>query len=97
MMKKGKLMCRILTVILTILVTISFAVLVFGGEPTVETRTVYKQVEIATGDTLWDLAIEYKADGIKTERMIDMIMEVNDMSSTNIQAGHRLLIPITTT
>lgn len=96
-MKKGKFLCRILTVILTILVTISFGVLVFGNEPTVETKTVYKQVEIVYGDTLWDLAEEYKSADVKTEHMVDTIMEVNDMYSTNIQAGHRILIPITTT
>lgn len=93
-MKKGKMMCRILTVILTILVTISFCVLVFGGEPQVERKVVYKQVEICAGDTLWDLAEEYKMADVKTEHMIDSIMTVNGMSSTNIKAGHSLLIPI---
>ncbi|WP_317854133.1 LysM peptidoglycan-binding domain-containing protein [Chakrabartyella piscis] len=93
-MRSRKLTYLILTVVLTVMVTISFGVLVFGSEPVIQTRTVYKQVEISVGDTLWDLAEEYKSADVKTEHMVDSIMKANDMNSTNIKAGHSLLIPI---
>ena len=60
-----------------------------------ETKTYYESVEIQRGDTIWDIAKEYKAEGQKTEQMVDAICEVNGLKTANIRTGENIIVPVT--
>ena len=47
------------------------------------------------GESLWEIAEEYKMDGADTEQMVDEIMEVNGLKNTNIRAGESIIVPVT--
>ena len=66
-----------------------------GGEKGVQTKTYYECVQVQKGDSLWEIAEEYKMDGANTEQMVDEIMAVNGMKNTNIRAGESIIVPVT--
>jgi LysM repeat protein len=66
-----------------------------GGEKGVQTKTYYECVQVEKGESLWEIAEEYKMDGADTEQMVDEIMEVNGLKNTNIRAGESIIVPVT--
>ncbi|WP_058485482.1 cell division suppressor protein YneA [Defluviitalea phaphyphila] len=54
----------------------------------------YKQVRIKKGDTLWDIAKEYKPENQSINQYINYIKEFNNMKSYDIYAGDNIIIPI---
>ena len=66
-----------------------------GAQKGRETKTYYESVEIQRGDTIWDIAKEYKAEGQKTEQMVDAICEVNGLKTANIRTGENIIVPVT--
>lgn len=60
-----------------------------------EFETSYKSIVIYYGDTLWDIAKDhYDPDYYSLEEYVDKIIAINNMSSTHIQAGHTIMVPI---
>jgi cell division protein YceG involved in septum cleavage len=55
---------------------------------------VYAEVEIHTGDTLWQIASEYKGEKQDVRRLIYEICKVNKIKAGNIQAGQVILVPV---
>ena len=53
----------------------------------------YQQVEVCSGDTLWDLASEYGPEDADIRETIHVICSINDVKAGSIQAGDLLLIP----
>jgi LysM repeat protein len=49
---------------------------------------------ISTGDTLWDIARASNTTGKDLRNVVDDIMKLNNMHSTNINVGDVLQIPI---
>ena len=49
---------------------------------------------VSTGDTLWDIARSSNTKGKDLRRVVDDIMKLNNMRSTNIKSGDMLRIPI---
>ena len=70
-------------------------ILCLGAQKGRETKTYYESVEIQRGDTIWDIAKEYKAEGQKTEQMVDAICEVNGLKTANIRTGENIIVPVT--
>ena len=66
-----------------------------GGEKSVQTKTYYECVQVQKGDTIWEIAEEYKMDGEDIEHMIDEIMELNGMKNANVRAGESIVVPVT--
>jgi len=69
--------------------------LAMGGEKGVQTKTYYECVQVQKGDSIWEIAEEYKMDGMDTEQMVDDILAVNGMKNTNIKAGESIIVPVT--
>lgn len=69
--------------------------LAMGGEKGVQTKTYYECVVMQKGDTLWEIAEEYKMDGTDTEQMVESILEVNGLKNTNVRAGESIIVPVT--
>ncbi len=55
----------------------------------------YTQIEIEKGDSLWSIAQKYKTNGNhkSTNDYIEEVIEINQLSSTNIQAGQCIIVP----
>lgn len=49
---------------------------------------------VASGDTLWEIARSSNTKGKDLRKVIDDIIKLNNMRSTNIQSGDMLQIPI---
>ena len=82
-------------VLLTMALILCLGTLVMGGEKGVQTKTYYECVQVEKGDTLCEIAEEYKMDGTDTEQMVDEIMEVNGLNHTNVRAGASIIVPVT--
>ena len=81
--------------LLTMALILCLGTLAMGGEKGVQTKTYYESVQVQKGDSLWEIAEEYKLDGTDTERMVDEIMELNGMKNTNVRAGESIIVPVT--
>ena len=57
--------------------------------------TYYTELEIMEGDSLWEIAGEYMENGPYESRndYINEVIEINQLSSTNIIKGQYLVIP----
>lgn len=49
---------------------------------------------IEYGDTLWEIAEEYKPNSISYSDYINTLYKLNDGLTTNIHAGQTILIPV---
>ncbi|MBQ7102807.1 MAG: LysM peptidoglycan-binding domain-containing protein [Anaerotignum sp.] len=82
-------------VLLTMALILCLGTLAMGGEQGVQTKTYYECVQVEKGDSIWEIAEEYKMEGTDTEQMVDEIMEVNGLKNTNIRAGESIIVPVT--
>lgn len=55
--------------------------------------SVTQEVAVRGGETLWDIALQVETEE-DTRDVIQHIIELNDLSSTTIDAGQRLEIPL---
>ncbi len=60
-----------------------------------EQEVAYQNVTVSEGDTLWNYSIQY-ANNVPTDKWIKEIVKLNQLSSTEIQVGKELRIPIKT-
>lgn len=82
-------------ILLTVVLITGIGTIAMGAQTQKTEEVYYESVLIHSGDTLWDIAAEYKADGEKTEHMVDKIQKLNQMRSGHIRAGERILVPVT--
>ena len=52
-----------------------------------------QQIEVAAGDTLWDIANDYKSNDTDTRYAVYQICKANDISAEDLQAGMVITIP----
>lgn len=74
-------------ILLTVVLITGIGTIAMGAQTQKTEEVYYESVLIHSGDTLWDIAAEYKADGEKTEHMVDKIQKLNQMRSEHIRAG----------
>ena len=55
-------------------------------------ETYYTSIEIQKGDSLWDIAQEYKADDVSTGEYIAELMNLNNLTSETIHEGQHLVV-----
>ncbi len=65
------------------------------SDKSVNMQLTYKSIEISEGDSLWNLAVEYNYDASQsTKEMMEEIIEINQLTNTNIVTGQYLIIPV---
>ena len=84
--RKSRKIRKNVFLLLTLALILCLGTFAMGAQKGRETKTYYESVEIQRGDTIWDIAKEYKAEGQKTEQMVDAICEVNGLKTANILA-----------
>lgn len=82
-------------VLLTMALILCLGTLAMGGQRSVQTKTYYECVQVEKGDTLWEIAEEYRMDGEKIEHMVEAILEVNGLKDGNVRAGESIIVPVT--
>ncbi|MFW0185315.1 LysM peptidoglycan-binding domain-containing protein [Rothia sp. CCM 9418] len=60
---------------------------------TQELQQVTEQVTVGYGDTLWSIAEEHSA-GMDVRDVLLHIIQINDLSSTSLDIGQKLEVPI---
>jgi len=58
------------------------------------TSTSYTSIEVKAGDSLWELASNFKAPYMNTRTYMKEVIKLNQMSSEHIEAGNYLIFPI---
>lgn len=53
----------------------------------------YKTITIEEGDTLWQIAKSHKPDNIEIREFIYNIKMINDMDTSMIKTGQKIMIP----
>lgn len=86
--------------ICTVLVTVILIIFLFNtgkpvnAAPEHELHKYYTSIEIQPGDTLWEIADTYKAEGYSNRKaFIKEIQELNHIDDDQITSGCYLLIP----
>ncbi len=54
----------------------------------------YAQVEIESGDTLWEIAELYMDDSDDIRKFVYDICKLNDITAAELQAGMTIMVPI---
>lgn len=57
------------------------------------TKSQYTQVKVVSGDTLWDLANQYKSDGTDTRKAVYEICRINEIDASDMKPDMVILIP----
>ena len=57
------------------------------------TKPQYTQVEVSYGDTLWEIANEYKSDNTDTRNAVYEICKANDISAEDLTPGMFISVP----
>lgn len=81
-------------ILLTMALILCLGTFAMGAQAEKEGQIYYESIEIHRGDTIWNIAEEYKPKREKTERMVQEIMELNGLKSTNILAGENIIVPV---
>jgi LysM repeat protein len=76
----------IVVVLVLLLPTTGNAGIAAGSDTTVHT--------VSAGDTLWDIASEVTSPGDDLREMVGRVRRLNDLSSTVIVPGQRLIVPV---
>lgn len=93
--RKSRKIRKNMFVMLTMALILCLGTLAMGGQKGIQTKTYYECVKVEKGDTLWEIAEEYRMDGEKTEHMIEAILEVNGLENANVRAGESIIVPVT--
>ncbi len=82
-------------VLLTLAMILCLGTFAMAAQTGKQEKTYYESVLICPGDTLWEIAQEYKQEDEKTEHMVKEIMACNHMKTTNIRSGESIIVPVT--
>ena len=56
--------------------------------------TEYMDVEVKSGDTLWNIAQDYMPDDMDTRKAVFKLCSLNDISADQLYAGMTIQVPI---
>ena len=83
-----------ITLVITLLALIVFTIMnlqgAYSSAYTIETEDYW----VKQGETLWSIAQEYSPDGYDIRKMIYEIKEINEMETSMIYSGDKIMIPI---
>lgn len=90
---KSKLRFTIFMVV--VFVTMISTYQLIAGNQTADslTKMTYQEIQIESGDNLWNLAKEFGPDGLDTRFVIREICKVNQISADQLVPGQIILIP----
>ena len=98
--KKGRAKQRFLKIVLCLAIFAVTAAVIIAvkssrttADESLELNKYYTSITVESGDTLWDIAREYKkSETSDINSYIDEIKSINNLTSDNITAGQNLII-----
>lgn len=66
----------------------------FGNTKKTENKKYYETVTVNCGETLWSIASKYNEKNLDLNDYTDEIMKFNNMESSFIMAGQKIVVPI---
>lgn len=57
-------------------------------------KDLYNQVQIESGDTLWDIAVEYGPEDSDVRRTVREICDLNQISADQLHPGQKIIVPV---
>lgn len=94
MIRKSRKARKNALLVLTMTLIVGLGTIAMGAQGGKAGQVCYESVLIHPGDTLWTIAEEYKAEGTKTEHMVEDILQLNGMRTTKIRSGEHILVPV---
>lgn len=89
------LKCMILSVILVAFTSI-YGILIVNAADTDTAKTepvkYYTSITIESGDTLWEIADEYRPTGCSTVSYVNEIKQLNHMGTDTLYAGQNIIV-----
>ncbi|ANS74644.1 hypothetical protein AWM70_08635 [Paenibacillus yonginensis] len=86
---------RSLLIVAVIVLSLTGFISAFAASVSPGDEPVYETVIVMPGDTLWNIALAHKPDGMDTRKYVHMLTSLNRLHDSNIQAGAILNLPIT--
>ena len=71
----------------------AFGIITNLSVSTALTEPQYTEVEIASGDTLWDIANTYKSDKTDPRKAVYTICQANNIEASDLQPGMIISVP----
>ncbi|MCJ8012554.1 LysM peptidoglycan-binding domain-containing protein [Paenibacillus sp. KQZ6P-2] len=87
-----RLLFKLMLAAVIIIIGCTGMVRVFAGSP--HDEIPLEQVVVTKGDTLWEIAVEYKPKDMDTRDYINVIKKTNHLKTSGIEAGDVLSLPI---
>ena len=81
-------------IFITIIAVFSIAGISFGNTGSSNHIAHYKSIDVTTGDTLWEIAQDYKQEHVSTTEYVSIIKDFNNMRNDTIKIGQQIIIPI---
>lgn len=66
----------------------------FGNAENISEDIKYKEVYVMQGDTVWDIALEYKPKKLDVRDMVSQIRDFNDLKDLDIIPGDVIKVPL---
>ncbi len=57
-------------------------------------KDLYNQVQIESGDTLWDIAVEYGPEDSDVRKTVREICDLNQISADQLHPGQKIIVPV---
>ena len=88
---------RNMIILLATILLITVGSIVFGStfssaKNDEEFETYYKSIVIETGDSLWNIAEEFKTDDVSTMEYVKELKNLNNLTSDMIHEGQHLVV-----
>lgn len=84
----------VFVLLLVLTITFSSMTILKLSQASASSRNTYKQIEIHTGDTLWEIASNYCPNNIDIREYVSEICETNDINANNISPGNVVFVPL---
>ena len=81
-------------IFITIIAVFSIVSISFGNTGSSNHIAHYKSIEVTTGDTLWEIAQDYKQENVSIIEYVSIIKDFNNMKNDTIKIGQQIIIPI---
>ncbi len=89
---KRNMFILLFTLLMIVIGSIVFGSTFSDAKNDMESEKMYMSIEIEKGDSLWEIAQEYREPGCSTKEYVDELIALNNLSSDNIQEGQHLIV-----
>ena len=91
---KSKFRFTVFLVIMILCIFTAISTLLGFNTANSASMTQYNQVQVESGDTIWNIAKEYAPANKDVRQVVYDICDLNDMSADELTAGESIIVPV---